>query len=389
MIYSLNIGGVEKSLLNMIEELVKYNYEITILMLEESGDLLKSVSNGILIETVNDYGNIHRILSTSPKKLSSDLLAKGKVLQAFMIIFIRLISKVFRNNIIYYNFVLRNYPMLEKEYDLAIAYAGPMDFISYFVVNKIRAVRKVQWIHSDITKMKIDKGFTSRIYRKFDKLYAVSKEAREKLIEFIPSVHNKTELFLNLMSYDEIYSKSRDTKGFTDDFDGIRILTIGRLSGEKGQDLTIPILSRLKSDGYNVKWYCIGEGNARKEYERLIVKYGVQNSYILLGSKSNPYPYLDQCDLYVQPSRYEGYCLSLAEAKLLNKPIVTANFVGAKEQIKDGENGLIVNFNEQELYLAIKKLIINENLCSEFTLNLEKAKKNETNQVKTFLDYVG
>jgi glycosyltransferase involved in cell wall biosynthesis len=114
----------------------------------------------------------------------------------------------------------------------------------------------------------------------------------------------------------------------------------------------------------------LGEGPSRKEYEKLIKEDNIQNKFILLGSDPNPYPYIDQCDIYVQPSRHEGYCLTLAEAKCLNKPIVTTNFTGAEEQIINENTGLIVNINEFEIYNAVKKLIINRDLCMKLSKNL-------------------
>lgn len=145
--------------------------------------------------------------------------------------------------------------------------------------------------------------------------------------------------------------------GFTDDFKGIRILTVGRLSIEKGQDLTISVLAKLKEAGYNVKWYCIGDGKERALYEKLVEDYDVQDDYIFLGSVSNPYPFMKQCNIYVQPSRYEGYCITLAEARCFNNPIISTNFTGASEQIIHNHNGLIVQFDEQQMYDSIVQIL--------------------------------
>ncbi|WP_347915997.1 glycosyltransferase [Clostridium saudiense] len=164
--------------------------------------------------------------------------------------------------------------------------------------------------------------------------------------------------------------------GFKDKFDGIRILTVGRLSGEKGQALTIPILARLRNEGYNVKWYCVGDGELRNRYEELIEEYDINEYYVLLESDINPYPYFKECDLYVQPSRFEGYCLTLAEARVFNKPIVSTNFSGAREQLIDNETGLIVKYDEEELYKAIKKMIDEEELRKKFIYNLKKQRVN-------------
>ena len=121
-----------------------------------------------------------------------------------------------------------------------------------------------------------------------------------------------------------------------------------------------------------MKWYCLGEGNAPTEYEKLIVEYDLKDRFILLGSDPNPYPYINNCDIYVQPSRHEGYCITLAEARCLNKPIVTTNFTGADEQIQNENTGLIVDIDENAIYCAVKRLITDRDLCREFSGNLTR-----------------
>lgn len=160
--------------------------------------------------------------------------------------------------------------------------------------------------------------------------------------------------------------------GFVDDFEGVRILTVGRLSIEKGQDLTISVLAKLKEAGYNVKWYCIGDGKERGMYEKLVKNYDVQGDYIFLGAVSNPYPFMKQCDIYVQPSRHEGYCITLAEARCFNNPIISTNFTGASEQIIDNHNGLIVQFDEQQMYDSIVQILSDKSLEGRLRKNIEK-----------------
>lgn len=125
-----------------------------------------------------------------------------------------------------------------------------------------------------------------------------------------------------------------------------------------------------------MKWYCVGEGELRSRYEELIEEHDINDYYVLLGSDINPYPYFKECDLYVQPFKFEGYCLTLAEARVFNKPIVSTNFSGASEQLIDDETGLIVKYDEEELYEAIKKMIDREDIRNKFIDNLKKQKIN-------------
>ncbi|MFJ7728158.1 glycosyltransferase [Neobacillus sp. NPDC097160] len=385
MLINMNIGGTEKALLNMINEIPKDKYEVTIFMLEEYGGFLNYIPSNVKVEYFIGYESIKDLLNKPPQLMSYHLLKKGKILKAICILFLHIITKLLKDRSIYFRYLLRKYLTLEEEYEIAVAYDGPMDFISYFVLKKIKANKKIQWIHFDITKIGFNPKFASKVYSKFEKVFVVSNEARNKLIDRVPRIKEKTDIFLNLATPKTIKSQSKKGKGFTDQFDGLRILTVGRLSGEKGQDLAIHTFKRLVNDGYKVKWYCIGEGNSRKNYERLIEQFDLKDKFILLGSDPNPYSYIAQCDIYVQPSRHEGFCITLAEAKCLKKPIVTTNFTGAQEQIKNRENGLIVSINENEIYNALVELINNEDLRKRFTENLTSGNFQNNDEIQKFL----
>ena len=382
MIINMNVGGTEKALLNMIEEIPKEKYDITILMLEEYGGFLNSIPSEVHVEYVKGYKYIKDVLNEPPHTVSLDFLKKGKIVKAFNIIFLHLLTKILKDRSIFFKYVLRDYHVMDGEYDIAVAYAGPMDFISYFVMNKIKAKRKIQWIHFDVTKIGFNENFAAKIYSKFDKIFVVSNEGREKLINILPSLKDKMERLLNIMSPELVIKMADEGSGFEDDFNGMRILTVGRLSKEKGQDLTITILAKLKEAGYNVRWYCIGDGSAREEYEKLIKEYNVENDYILLGANPNPYPFMKQCDIYVQSSRHEGYCITLSEAKCFANPIISTNFTGASEQIIHNQTGLIVNFDAQVLYNAIRQVLDDKNLENKFRKNLKNEITDTTNEME-------
>jgi glycosyltransferase involved in cell wall biosynthesis len=378
MMIDMNIGGTEKALLNMLSEFELDEYDITVLMLEEHGGFLSLIPEEVRIEYVNGYEKIKQALNQPPQMTVLDYFKKGMVIKSFNIAILHLISKITKNRSAFFKYILHNQPIINGEFDLAVAYAGPMDFISYFVVNKIKAKKKVQWIHFDVTKIGFNSTFSTKIYNKFDKLFVVSHEAKSKLLQQMPILKNKAEVFSNIISSRLIRIQSTEGKGFNDQFDGVRILTVGRLTSEKGQDIAIRVLAKLLDNGYKVKWYCIGEGNSRKRYEKIVEEYNLQDEFIFLGVDPNPYRYIEQCDIYVQPSRHEGYCITLAEARCLKKPIVTTDFTGAKEQIKNGETGLIVSVNENEMYKAIVSLINNRDLSERFSQNLARESFNYT-----------
>ncbi|HDR7586982.1 glycosyl transferase [Bacillus mycoides] len=382
MIINMNVGGTEKALLNMLSEIPKDKYSITILMLEKYGGFLNSIPREVHIKYFEEYEEIKDILNEPPHIIFLNLLREGKIIRGSRIMLLHLLTKFIKDRSLFFKYVLREYPIVEGEYDIAVAYAGPMDFISYFVINNIKAKKKFQWIHFDVTKITFNQIFSDKLYKKFDHIFVVSNEAKYKLLSIIPSIKKKTEVCPNIVSAKLIQNEAKEGKRFNDNFLGIRILTVGRLTNEKGQDFAIKVLARLINEGYKVRWYCVGEGGARKEYEKLITEYGLERDFILLGELSNPYGYMATCDIYVQPSRYEGFCITLAEAKCLHKAIVTTNFTGAKEQIKNRETGMIVNISESDIYEGVKSLIDNRSLCEVFSGNLANENFDKTLELK-------
>ncbi|MDR7073362.1 glycosyltransferase [Fictibacillus barbaricus] len=370
MVINMNVGGTEKALLNMISEMPREEFDITILMLEKYGGFLDLIPKDVQVKYLEGYNKIKPILNKPPKTTAWNLINEGKVLNGLYLLILHFTSKLIKDRSIIFKYILKNIPDFKNDFDIAVAYAGPMDFISYFIVKKIKAKKKIQWIHFDITKIGFNKHFASKIYNKFDQIFVVSKEAKNKLINAVPTIKGKTDIFFNMVSKNEVFKQSKEGTGFNDNFEGERILTVGRLTNEKGQDLAIKVLVRLIKNGYNVRWYCLGEGSSRTEYEKLIAENNLQNNFILLGSNPNPYPFIDQCDIYVQPSRYEGYCISLIEARILKKPIVTTNVNGVNEQIKNGVTGLVVKIDENELYVAVSKLLKDHKLRNILCSNL-------------------
>ena len=381
MCINMNIGGTEKALLTMLNEIDDSKYDITLLMLEEYGGFLNEIPSFVKVKYVDEYKSIKPFVNEPPKILIKRLIKNKAYLIGLSTLLNYSISKITNNISYYYKYILKNIKGIDEEYDLAVAYAGPMDFITYFVLNKIKAKKKVQWIHFDITKIGFNRKFAERNYKKFDKIFVVSEEGKENLINLIPALNNKVEAFFNIISCNLIENMSKNEKSFDDLFNGVRILTVGRLSKEKGQELTINVLARLKNEGYKVRWYCIGDGPEKDNYRNRIKGLDIENDYILLGSKLNPYPFMKDCDIYVQPSKHEGYCITLGEARCFDNPIVTTNFTGANEQIKNEITGLVCDISEQGIYQAIKRLLDNKELYKDIRINLSNEIVDSTNEI--------
>ena len=232
MCINMNIGGTEKALLTMLNEIDSSKYDVTLLMLEEYGGFLSEIPNFVKVKYINEYKTIKPFINEPPRLLANKLIKNKKYLTGIMTLINYSISKITNNMSYYYKYILRNTKNIEADYDLAVAYAGPMDLITYFVLNKIKAKKKVQWIHFDITKIGFNKKFAEKNYKKFYKIFVVSEEGREKLINLIPALNNKVEAFFNIISCNLIENMSKNGNGFNDSFNGVRILTVGRLSKE-------------------------------------------------------------------------------------------------------------------------------------------------------------
>ena len=381
MCINMNVGGTEKSLLNMLNEMDRNKYEVILLMLEEYGELLKQIPENVKIEYLHQYTTFKRYVKEPPQKIAIELILNKKIIKGIAILGAYSISKIFNNMAYYYKYILRNIKPLNEEYDIAVAYAGPMDLITYFVINKIKAKKKIQWIHLDVTKSNFNINFARKIYKKFNKIFVVSNECRDKLINLIPSLEDKTEVFFNIIPWKKIKKMGCDSIEYESEVSSIKIVTVGRVSKEKGQDLMLPAIAKLKKAGYSVKWYCIGDGPLKKTCEQLARELNIENDCLFLGTRLNPYPYMKQCDIYIQPSRYECYCTTISEAKIFNKPIISTNVNGAKELIKDGETGIIVNINENDIYLALERLCKDKKLRIKLSENLKKYTSNNIHQI--------
>lgn len=198
---------------------------------------------------------------------------------------------------------------------------------------------------------------------KYDNIIGVSSQITEEFRVLCPQLSSKTKIVYNALDRDEIKAKSEED--IDSDFKKILrnrlfLLTVGRMEEQKGYDTALKTALLLKSKGLSFLWGFIGDGSKMSEIQKQIVEYGLENETLIFGRRDNPYPFMKQCDIYVQPSRHEGYCLTVIEAKLLGKVIVCTDFTGVREQINDGKNGIIVSRDNPEV-LANAIISINKN----------------------------
>lgn len=378
---SLGVGGVEKSLVNLVEVLSeKDKYDIIIYCVDKKGEYLD------LLEKYATIIEITKFKDTILYDYKQEV--KNQIKKLHLITIIKMITKKLNQKLKKQdvNFNILNMQQLKEEFDIAISYQVPVSPIMLYVATKVKAKQKIVWNHADLSSVDIE---IVKKYEKYIDMYdyilSVSEEANEKTKKILPKLSSKALTCYNVIPEEEIIKKSQQNVKFNEEYDGIKILTVARLAKGKGQDLAIEVTKKLIDNGYDIKWYAVGKGEFFKELKKKIKKLNIEKNYILLGLKENPYPYIKRCDIYVQTSDYEGACTTVMEAKVLNKPIITTNISGATKNFKDGETAIIVNYNVDEIYNAVKLLIDNEKLRKKLSDNLikeeNKVEKNNFEEI--------
>jgi glycosyltransferase involved in cell wall biosynthesis len=355
----MKMGGAEKALVSMLREIPEDKFDITLYVLTDDGVLLGDVPSWVRIKRI-PYG------TAGMADMLKGYLRSGKPIKAVRsaALSLRMKSKGYYEQYLYKALML---PKIEEEYDVAISYFFPCGFIDWYTLHNIQARKRFVWVHSDISKFpNIHHQACIEMYSGYDRIFCVSEESRRSFIRTLPEISSTVDVMYNFISSEEIKKKAERGAGFDDDFDGFRIVTVGRLSREKGQDLIPDVLGRLMEDGYHVRWYCVGDGNLRTDLEQRTAEMGLGERLVLLGNQANPYPYVKNCDIYVQTSRIGAYDLALAEARCLRKPIVTTVTNSSVEQIMDEVTGFLVPIDVEALYSKVKRLLDYEEIRNRF-----------------------
>jgi glycosyltransferase involved in cell wall biosynthesis len=362
VIDSLNSGGAEKSLVSLLTLFNFEKYDVDLLMFSQKGLYLPLLPKEVNVLGVSDFRKfekpfIKRFIKQSYNKLGNSLSLRNPI------------NSAMHSSQINWKWQSKGLRQLITTYDFAIAYS--QGFPTYFVAEKVKSIKKYCWINTDYKKAPYNKKFDENYYNKFNNIVAVSESNKGIFIDEMPCAKAKTLVIYDIISPKFVRSLSGQPGAFNDQYEGLRILTIGRLVDVKGYDLAIKACFQLKKEGFNFKWYAIGEGILKPKLEKLVKEYDLEDTFIFLGSHKNPYNFLGKCDIYVQPSRFEGFGMAIAEAKILHKPIVSTNFSVVNDQINNKENGLIVNMNPKDICWGIKEMITNKELKEKITQNLK------------------
>ncbi len=371
---SLTCGGAEKSLVSLLPLLDYDKIDVTLLLLVRGGVFECYVPDKVTIKTLDFPSDVKMKISSLRYSLQLRLN--------------KLIGKKEHLAETYWKCVGDNLPEVVDEYDIAIAYQ--QGFPTYFVANKIKATKKFAWSNVDMKKAGYDFEFNSKIYDVYDKVVAVSDAVYHDLsTQGYVSKKSKIVTIYDILNPKLICTMSKET-GFTDGFDGLRFVTVGRMVPQKAYDLAVLTAEELRKRGHRFKWSFVGNGSDRPMVEKMVAERNLEDYVELLGEKANPYPYMAACDIYVQTSRFEGFGLTVTEARILGKAEVCTNFPSAYNQIEDGKNGLICEMNPYDIADKIEMLISDPDLKSELEANVAKevnrTAETEGSKVRALMD---
>ena len=358
--HAMELGGAERSLLGLLDALKESEYEVDLFLLRHEGELLKYIPQHVrLLPEVPSYTVLARPMKT--------VLQEGHVLLTAARLFARQKAKLFvKQNHLKDSIVSLEYshkytcPFMphiqpDVEYDLAISYLTP----HYFVAEKVRSKRKIAWIHTDYSQVSLDVKSETQMWGRYDRIISISAAVSKSFLSVFPDLKDKLLEMENILPERLILEQAEAFTVGTEmpKYEGINLLSIGRYCHAKNFDNVPDICRRMILLGANVRWYIIGFGNDEDLIKAKIKEAGMEERVILLGKKENPYPYIKACDLYVQPSRYEGRAVTVTEAQLLGKPVVITNYPTASSQLKNGVDGKIVPLDNQGCAEQIVELL--------------------------------
>lgn len=386
----MHIGGGERSLLGLLHSFDYSKYDVDLFIFSHEGDFMNQIPKEVNLLPENEK---YKTLCQSLKELKSSKRFFWYVLKyiAVLTAIIRFkISKIKSHEygITQYveSFIVPFLPKIkDNKYDIALSF---MNYHS-IIKEKVNAKIRCGWFHTDFS---VVRGFlkkSSKNWDKMDYIVNVSEEANNTFIKYHPNLRHKCIVIENILSDKFVRSQAEESiSDLNYSPNDIKILTIGRYSYPKAYDRAIRVYIQLKKKYNNIKWYIIGCGEEQNMITNMIKENNLENDFIDLGKKINPYPYYKMCDIYAQPSNYEGKSVTVREAQMIGKPIVITNYTTAPSQIDNGIDGIICEMSDEGVVEAISKLIENKELretLSKNCLNTNYGNENEIEKIYSLI----
>ncbi len=340
---AMELGGVERSLLGLLDSIDYDRYDVDLFLMRHSGELMPYLNpKAELLPELAQYASLAVPMASLLKtgqlgvlcgRLSGKLAAQRFDKQHPS-------DKPSVTALTYsHKYTLRSMPQIsDKTYDLAVSFLTP----HYFVRERVKAKKYAAWIHTDYTALNFDRASELAMWGGYDAVCGVSEQASESFKTAFPELAGKVQTIENILPKELIRKQAQLPQEDMPAGAGKALLSVGRFCDAKNFDNVPDICRRLVEDGLDVKWYLIGYGGDEALIRRRIAEAGMQERVVILGKKDNPYPYMRACDLYVQPSRYEGKAVTVREAQLLGKPVVITSYATSASQLEDGVDGVIV-----------------------------------------------
>lgn len=374
----LFLGGSTTSLISILNSIDYSNYNVDLVLNRKHGEYLKSIPKEVNI--LDDVCRNKKDSFISKTIFLSRYILKGYLIKAFF-------YELKHKKKIGFNLQILSQISAQESYKIVKKYDAAIGYFEYwgndYVLNHINAKKKVAWIHTDYQGAKFIPELDIVNFSKATNIVCVSTDCQTSCKKSFPTLANKIIVIENIISKNQLLIKSGEkVTDFDINKDLLNIITVSRLSiYTKGYDRIILAVKKLVKEGYKFKWYVIGDGPDIKKIEKEIVDNNLENIIILLGKRLNPYPYIIKCDIFAMASRYEGKPVAVTEAQILKLPIIVTNYESAKEQVKNGIDGLVMENNDEGIYYGVKKILDNRDLLTEFKINIENRNFSNENEI--------
>lgn len=362
VINTLGCAGAETALIELLKSLDEKEYELSLYVLMGQGEMIDKIPENVKL--LNDHYCKDSVLSKQGKQAMMKTVwrsfwGNGNVFGKFAYI-VRTFSAMrrtgkFQPDKILWRVISDGSPRFEETYDLAVAYLEGGS--TYYVADHVKAKKKAAFIHIDYESSGYTKGMDRNCFDEIDRIFTVSDEVKKHFLNVYPKYQDKVKVFHNIINQDEIRRKAEEGTGFEDHFDGVRLLTVGRLTYQKAYDIAIDAMKRIKDRGYKVRWYILGEGNERPALEKKVKELGLEKEFLMPGAASDPFSYYKQADIYVHATRFEGKSIAIQEAQTLGCAIIASDCNGNREQIVQGKDGLLCQLDPESIAEAVISLV--------------------------------
>ena len=377
LMHYMELGGAESALLGLLQAHDPLRADIDLFVYSHRGELMEYIPGNVnLLPEVPIYSLLEApiadVLKMGYRKLALARLMARQETFSYSKYNVNHLDD-FSGFIFQQSKTVKLLPNINPdiEYDLAISFLTP----HFIVLDKVRAKKKIGWIHTDYSNVFINKEMEYLMWSRLDYIASISEEVSKKFCGIFPLLKTKIVLIENILSVDFIHKRSEEFESseLQPRNNEVHLLSIGRYSYPKRFDkigsICRMVIDNLRKQGSSliVKWFVIGYGSQEEENKMLenIEKENVVDNVVIMGKKSNPYPYIRACDIYVQPSRYEGKSITVREAQILCKPVLVSNYPTASSQVINGIDGVIASMDSIEFAHDLACFILDKKLQND------------------------